>query len=331
MILSIILPCYKVEQYIGRCLDSLLDQDLARDEYEIICVDDCSPDNLSAVVREYQKSNDNIKLITHEVNMTAGGARNTGIAAAKGKYVWFVDPDDTIVPDSFSKLLSLANSHILDILMFNYDVIDQEGSIFHRGVVHDINDAMPGEQFVAKNLGGRFSDVCMMVTCLYRRQFLLDNGLSFPKIRASQDVVFAWMSLMKAGRVASVSCHPYVEHKRDDSTTGNRGRREVKVAFSRTVLFPLQVLPILEASSELSVRKDLQKTIRWCVNSIPSSITVLMPSEVLGFRDLLVCNKKALIPLYPYMNKRTSLLVKSCGSRLAFKAILFTLRLGRKC
>ena len=94
---SFIVPFYNVEQYIAKCLDSLIDQDIPESDYEIICVNDCSPDNSRNIVIEYQKKHTNIILIEHETNKKLGSARNTGLSKAKGQYVWFVDSDDWIL------------------------------------------------------------------------------------------------------------------------------------------------------------------------------------------------------------------------------------------
>lgn len=87
--LSIIIPMYNVDQYIGKCLDSCLKQDISKDEYEIIVVDDESPDNSSSIVEEYMKNNMNIRLI-YRKNGGLSAARNTGLKEAKGEYIWFV-------------------------------------------------------------------------------------------------------------------------------------------------------------------------------------------------------------------------------------------------
>lgn len=80
---------YNVDQYIGKCLDSCLKQDISKDEYEIIVVDDESPDKSSSIVEEYMKNNMNIKLI-YRKNGGLSAARNTGLKEAKGEYIWFV-------------------------------------------------------------------------------------------------------------------------------------------------------------------------------------------------------------------------------------------------
>ena len=95
--LSIIIPVYNVEPYIAKCLDSCLQQDLPADEYEIIVVNDGSPDNSVVIVKDYMQRYLNVRLVNRE-NGGLSAARNTGLAHANGYYVAFLDDDDEWVP-----------------------------------------------------------------------------------------------------------------------------------------------------------------------------------------------------------------------------------------
>lgn len=123
MFLSIIIPVYNLEKYIGRCLDSCLNQNINKDDYEIICVNDGSKDNSLSILHEYSEKYDNIRIID-KVNEGVSIARNTGIAHAKGEYIWFVDGDDWINEDSFelvkNKIKLLESTP--DQIVFNFCV-----------------------------------------------------------------------------------------------------------------------------------------------------------------------------------------------------------------
>ena len=118
MKLSIIIPVYNVEQYLKTCLDSVLHQNIAISEYEVIVVNDSSPDGSLAIAEEYARKNSNIKIVTRP-NGGLSAARNTGLEHALGEYVWFVDSDDWIEENCLSRLLSIATLESLDILCFN--------------------------------------------------------------------------------------------------------------------------------------------------------------------------------------------------------------------
>ena len=119
MKLSIIVPVYKVEKYLRRCLDSLLCQGFQENEYEIICVDDGSPDRCPQICDEYAKLHSNISVI-HQKNAGIACARNTGIAAAKGEYVICIDSDDYLVDADILSCINEKTSSNPDVIMFGY-------------------------------------------------------------------------------------------------------------------------------------------------------------------------------------------------------------------
>ena len=123
MRLSVIIPMYNVEQYVERCLRSLEEQDIPKDEYEIICINDGSPDDCRGVVLRLQSEFDNIVLIDQE-NQGVSMARNNGIDKAKGKYLLMVDPDDYVSPNVLKERLYLLDYHNLDIGFTGFIILD---------------------------------------------------------------------------------------------------------------------------------------------------------------------------------------------------------------
>ena len=115
--ISIIIPIYNVEKYLKECLDSCINQTL--EDIEIICVDDCSPDNSIKILEEYQRKDSRIKILRHEINKNLGAARNTGLQAATGEYIWFVDSDDYIDTKACQILYDAIKKFDIDILCFS--------------------------------------------------------------------------------------------------------------------------------------------------------------------------------------------------------------------
>lgn len=101
LLLSIVIPVYNTEKLLPECLASILEQDFDKSRYEIICVDDGSPDNAGKILDEYAEKYSNIKVI-HKENGGLASARYVGINHASGRYAWFVDSDDFIDTDSFN-------------------------------------------------------------------------------------------------------------------------------------------------------------------------------------------------------------------------------------
>ena len=164
MLLSLILPTYNVEAYLGKCIESCLNQDLPKSEYEIIVVIDGSPDHSINIAKRYQENNDNIKIITRE-NGGLSAARNTGLKAANGEYVWFVDSDDSITENCLKAIYEEMTQYNLDALWLKWC-----------------------------NMNFAWSFV-------FKRNFLIDNGFLFKEGLFYEDTEFAYRVLPAAKRI----------------------------------------------------------------------------------------------------------------------------------
>ena len=120
MKLSIIIPIYDVESYLKRCLDSIVNQN--SNNIEVIMINDGSTDNGPIIAEQYSRQYENFYLINQE-NKGLSGARNTGISASKGDYLWFVDSDDYIANDAVDKILDAIEVSNADIIATNVVVI----------------------------------------------------------------------------------------------------------------------------------------------------------------------------------------------------------------
>lgn len=119
---SIIIPVYKVEKYIERCVRTLFGQTL--DSLEFIFVDDCSPDNsielLKKVLNDYPNRLEQVKIIRHEVNKGVGKSRQDGVDAASGEYIIHCDPDDWVELDMYEKMYTKATDENVDVVICDY-------------------------------------------------------------------------------------------------------------------------------------------------------------------------------------------------------------------
>ncbi|MDF7665586.1 glycosyltransferase family 2 protein [Bifidobacterium sp. ESL0745] len=200
--LSIVLPTYNVEKYIARCIRSILN--LSFSDYEVIFVNDGSTDKTSKVF-ESQRPDSRFRMITTK-NQGSGPARNCGLRAAAGEYVYFMDPDDELIGDPFIRSLSLMDQKKLDLLFFGY-------------IQKDMNDGsetsctMPEEMFSADSEEFRtrlLKSVCNNMSAnsvwnkIIRKSYLTENGLLFPKMRAGQDAVFSWELYRNMKRSAAI-------------------------------------------------------------------------------------------------------------------------------
>lgn len=124
--LSIIIPLYNVDDYIERCILSIVSQSIDQESYELIVINDGSIDRSESIVSELQKSHPFIKLVNKE-NGGLSSARNKGLDIASGNYIFFVDADDWVSPNTLSQLLDTMTSHPEDIILFKTTEIYPNG------------------------------------------------------------------------------------------------------------------------------------------------------------------------------------------------------------
>lgn len=138
MELSIIITVYNKEKWIRFCLDSVLNQSLSQESYEIIVVDDCSTDNSLSILREYERKYPNLKVILSEINRGLGASWNVGFQNCNGNWIHFVDADDFVVPNVYKDLLSFAKKSNADMI----------GAGYYRTSYHDFKH---GSVFIPKD------------------------------------------------------------------------------------------------------------------------------------------------------------------------------------
>ena len=126
--LSVIIPVYNVEAYIKKCVLSLQHQDISQEEIELIIINDGSPDNCKGVVLELMQSFPNIIFIDQE-NKGVSKARNAGIDKSRGKYLLFIDPDDYVAPNAFSRILKTSNQQHAEIVFLGYQFLNADDTV----------------------------------------------------------------------------------------------------------------------------------------------------------------------------------------------------------
>lgn len=199
MRLSVILPTYNQEKYLSRCLDSLLSQSLDPDTYEIIIVNDGSSDNTREIAEDYVKRHQQINLINKE-NAGAGAARNTGLDAAKGAYIHFVDPDDYIARDVYPILLEITEHTDPDILTFKFEKTKKS----------DLTEARTDLSAYDMSQLKTISGVAFIASTNYRntvwwyflkKDFFVQNNFRFIEGKWMEDSILTPRIFLKAKRV----------------------------------------------------------------------------------------------------------------------------------
>ena len=204
---SVVIPMYNVEKYIGECLDSILAQTFT--DFEVIVVDDASTDNSCAIVESYIENHkegmDKIKLLRSKINSGIPGIpRNIGIRFATGEYLMFVDSDDVLTPTALEELYSVANEFDADVVYcekyYRIDVGEKfttDKSILTVGVGWGSKyDFVSKPTLESDNFAERIQDFCNKKfwtapwNYLFRRSLIVQNDIRFPVIKIGEDEIF---------------------------------------------------------------------------------------------------------------------------------------------
>ena len=242
--LSFILPCYNVERYIADCLNSIYAQGLPEDEFEVICVNDCSTDGTRDVILKNQKQHTNLVLLDQPTNMYSGAARNRGLEVAKGDYIWFVDSDDRVNPNVVVHLLEKAYVEDLDILLFNYEGFRDGNFLGEHKKINLFHDTtvMDGGEFVEKEFQCNLSRLSLLWLRLVKRSLIEKHQIRFSSLYISQDGPFAWESLLLADRVKSITERCYCFMASAQSITANKNTAKKAAVWSFQYPFQIQAL-----------------------------------------------------------------------------------------
>lgn len=210
-LVSIIVPVYNVEKYVERCLQTLMQQ--TYENIEIIIVDDGSPDRSGAICDEYALKDPRIHVI-HQMNQGISGARNTGLEAAKGEFLAFVDSDDWVSPEMVEVLLNLMKQYEANISVCGTEICSDKGHVaFHSDAldetcVYTRDEAMEellDDQKIRNVLWNK----------LYSKN--LFDGIRFPVGRVFEDIAITYRVIDRANRIVYSGSPLYCYFKSDNS------------------------------------------------------------------------------------------------------------------
>lgn len=229
MELSIIIPVYEPEQDdIIRCLESIYSQNIDNSLFEVICIDDCSPtQSAKQAIDSYNQNKNlpNLSYYRHNENKRQGGARNTGIKIAKGKFIGCIDQDDFFMPGSLSAILKSINLwESLDIIMFDHSSSDNKCNIINKNFYSsNTQDVKSGNSFLRSN-----EITWMPWAYVYKKEFIKQHNISFEENVRFEDVDF----IMKAISLAStIKYEPFsiIAHRETSAQTSQVGNSSEKI------------------------------------------------------------------------------------------------------
>ncbi|MFD1613944.1 glycosyltransferase family 2 protein [Gelatiniphilus marinus] len=247
--LSIIIPMYNVEQYLKKCVASTFNQGLSESEFEVIMINDESPDNSYALANKIAKQHNNIKVISQK-NKGLGGARNTGIQHAKGQYLLFLDADDYLLPNAFKNITDLAINNTLDVLEFGSQGVLPNGKITYTVAMHSKGEIYSGVEYF-----NRFKYMNSACNKLYNRKLLIENENLFLEKIYIEDFEFNTRVFYYSKKVMAIDTIGAHYLQSPDSITRNTSEQKKEKMLQDLI----QVLKITKAFSQKKEQNQQNK------------------------------------------------------------------------
>lgn len=147
--ISIIVPIYKVEKFLPKCIESILTQSYS--DFELILVDDGSPDECPEICDEYAEKDQRI-IVIHQKNSGVSAARNAGLKIAQGQYIGFVDPDDFVASDMYEKMVQAMEKSEVELVVCGYDYYDEEYRIDETRKYKIVSDEVINQKELMKRM-----------------------------------------------------------------------------------------------------------------------------------------------------------------------------------
>lgn len=212
---SIIVPVYNVERYLPACLDSLLFSQ--GKNLEVIAVDDCSLDSSAVILSKYKEKSSLLKVIRHPDNQGVSAARNSGIAAASGKYILFVDADDSLEDGAVERLKDAVTLSDADIVMFLHKCVNETGEVLSvscesENVTYNLKDKTDQIRAFDSFIGS-----LMAWNGFFKRETIAN--LQFSSYPNGEDVLFGVQAFCLAGKIQKISLPLYNYLQRSESAS----------------------------------------------------------------------------------------------------------------
>lgn len=266
MTISIIIPVYNTETYLSTCIESILSQNFS--DYEVLLIDDGSTDGSGAICDEYAKKDDRIQVV-HKDNGGVSSARNLGLEHARGKWVYFVDSDDELLPGGLRTLVECISDDV-DVVMGGFIEEDEGGNVL--SVDNRVTLSLSKKQSIISLYGGNgsFYHYCGYLWMrLLRRSVIQDYNLHFDTaISIKEDTLFLMQYICKSNGITRQTTAPvYKYYRRSDSAMGRVEKSYdpkyvdsfyalVKMKHEVEALYPFYSTPVFIAKQAIYGRYD---------------------------------------------------------------------------
>lgn len=338
--ITVIVPVYNVENYIERCVDSLVRQTLR--DIEILLIDDGSTDQSGRICDKYMLLDERVRTV-HKKNAGQGLARNDGIKLAQGEYICFLDSDDYLEKNACEDLYIMLKAHDADMISYGYEIDSPVGEVVKVPLIRD--DVYDGEEIIESFVPHFFGDdpedenlrgfsACM--SC-FRTAIIQENNICFPSEREvlTEDTVFCLEFCKKASRIITTSkvYYHYCQKADSFSQAYRPGRMKETIKMQKILKSYAKEFGLWEEKSVkirlamyvwVNLMADMKQNVRRkeegiSKSQIKDSICMLCNND--SIKDALEPIKKAKLPfkqkilLSAFLNRRVNLVVLLCGFR----------------
>jgi poly(ribitol-phosphate) beta-N-acetylglucosaminyltransferase len=279
LVVSVIVPVYNVELYLGQCLDAIFGQTMSKNEYEVLAVNDGSTDGSLAILQSYASANQNLRVFTIPNSGSAGEPRNVGLLHARGRYVFFVDADDLIAPMTLTSMARVGDETGSDVILCR--------SENHGEGTRPTPRSMFTRDHFAEDFVESLAYRTLSALKMFRRSLIEKHCIRFPTdYRIGEDLPFTMKAYLVGNHVSILSDQPYyyVRTREDGKSTTQLGQSPWDNMTKN-----LNVIKVVEQYTSPGPRRDIL---------LARSFTAragLGVSFHLGFAELDRCAQEALV------------------------------------
>lgn len=239
---SVVVPVYNVEDYVGECLESLINQTLK--DIEIICINDGSTDDSLKILEEYSKKDNRIKVFSQE-NSGLSATRNNGIQVAEGNYIYFIDADDFLELTALEELLKISKKTNCDFIIFKLINFYDNTYEKYTSNYYEMEFLKPfrNKTFHYSDIGEKIFDVAVSTPGKFFKKSLISN-LKFPEGLIFEDNFFFAQAVINSDKIYFYDKHLYNRRIRDNSITTT-----YDIKFADTILIINKIINLIKENN----------------------------------------------------------------------------------
>lgn len=261
--LSIIVPVYEEEKYIRSCIESIYRQGLDEICFEVIIVNDGTPDRSMEMIADIIESHQNIRIINQK-NQGVSIARNHGIEVAKGEYIYFIDSDDVLIDNNLTYLLGLALSSKVDLVVADFiSMNDKQIAQFKNNLFKQKDGKIQEKSRKELLLQDLNPHICYVWNTLYKKTFLNNYNLRFLPGILYEDVLYTHQCYLNANRCIKTNWQFIIYRKGHESITNSFN-------LKKALDYGIIISKLWELSRDKDLDEPLKQKIRngmsliWC-------------------------------------------------------------------